>query len=99
MSRKPFFMLAAMGGLVAALAACASSTPALDGKFGMAIDAMHRTQVIDAEAGKKADAETHPGIDGVAAAGAMERYRASFKNPPEPVNVFNIGVGSSSGGH
>ncbi len=34
--------------------------------------------------------------DGVAAQAAVTRYQDSFKNPPPPTPVFNIGVGSAS---
>jgi len=85
-----------VGVLVAALAGCASHTPVLDSKFGAALSSAMVAQTIDADAGRKAAPVI--GIDGDAAASSMERYKATFKSPPAPVNVFNIGVGSSTGG-
>jgi len=79
------------------LAGCAATSPNVDSRFGSAVTAARTAQMIDPGAGAKS--ATVAGVDGAAAAGAMERYRTSFKTPPEPVNVFNIGVGASSGGH
>ena len=37
-----------------------------------------------------------PETDGVAAHAAVTRYQDSFKSPPAPAPVFNIGLGSAS---
>ncbi len=37
-----------------------------------------------------------PDTDGVAAQAAVTRYQDSFKSPPAPAPVFNIGLGSAS---
>jgi hypothetical protein len=91
---SPILLACAVGAVV--LAGCAAQSPVLDRKFGAAVQAARAMQAIDPEAGRTSGAVD--GIDGPAAAAAMERYRASFKTPPASVNVFNIGVGSSAGG-
>jgi hypothetical protein len=37
------------------------------------------------------------GTDGVILKSAIDRYQTSYEVPPPPVNVMNIGLGSSSG--
>jgi hypothetical protein len=38
------------------------------------------------------------GLDGPAADATIDRYHKSYETPPQPVNVFTIGIGSGSGG-
>jgi hypothetical protein len=79
-----------------ALAGCTSNTPRLDASFGEAVAMARAQQTLNPDASSNADPVA--GMDGVAAQGAMDRYNKSFKQPPAPVNVFNIGIGSSAGG-
>ena len=94
--RNEFSLMLFSGAVAAILLASCAQSPVLDSKFGAAVDAAKTMQVIDPNAGRT-DGPVN-GVDGPAAAAAMERYRASFKAPPATANVFNIGVGSSSTG-
>lgn len=95
MDCKIIFRSLAAAGLLASLAGCASTTPNLDQHFGEAARSTLSAQVVN----PKASANTAPvnGIGGEAAAAAVDRYNRSFKQPPPPVNVFSIGVGSGGG--
>ena len=77
------------------LAACTAPAPRLEAGFGNAVKAAVAQQTLNPEASLNTDPVA--GIDGRAAKNTIERYEASFKTPPAPVNVFNIGVGSSGG--
>ena len=78
------------------LAACSTTTPDYDNKFGDAVNEARLKMAINPEAGKKPDPVA--GIDGKAADGAMIRYQNTFKTPPPTGNVTNIGGSLSSGG-
>ncbi len=83
---------------VVVLTGCAGAdTPRLDARFGEAVRAARAQQTVDPEASRNADPVS--GIDGVAAKQAMDRYRDSFKRPPETFSVINIGgdLGGGSG--
>jgi hypothetical protein len=81
-----------VGGM---LTGCASNTPRLDANFGEAVETIKAQQTLNPDAPRNTDPVA--GLDGVAANGAMDRYNDSFKQPPAPVNVFNIGIGSGAG--
>lgn len=83
--------------LVLLLAACASSTPHYDKRFGEALRDARRAMTIDPDAGSRPDPVV--GIDGRAAAESQKQYQKSFKEPPRAVNVINIGgaIGGQSG--
>lgn len=76
------------------LAACATA-PNVESRIGEATKMAVAQQTANPDAAKNTAAPT--GLDGVAAAEAIGRYHQSFKSPPKTTNVFNIGVGSSSG--
>ncbi len=78
----------------AVLAGCAPTTPEWDRHFGEAERMMMAQQVLNPDAGMK-DLPTT--MDGPASRESVVRYRSTFKEPPAPQNVFNIGVGSGSG--
>ncbi len=61
------------------LAACASSTPGWDGRFGQDVRVLMARQVLDPEAVRN-DARV-AGIDSQAARAALERYQHSFAQP------------------
>lgn len=86
------------GALIAggALVGCATNTPRLDASFGAAVEMAKAQQTLNPGASSNTDPVA--GMDGVAAKGVMDRYNSSYKQPPAPVNVFNIGIGSSAGG-
>src|SRR5574340_480446 len=88
----------ALGGLLvlAALAGCAAKAPQLEQRLGEATAAAKAQQTINPEASRN----TNPvaGLDGQAANDVIDQDHKSYKQPPAPVNIFNIGVGSSSGG-
>ena len=86
---RPFALL--LLTLAATLGGCVSQTPIADRHFGEAALAARAQQTLDPDA--SAAPPTVAGLDGKAARHALERYHDSFKTPPKPVNVFNIGVG------
>lgn len=72
------------------LAGCANSpTPRYDAKFGHAVRAARQAMTLNP--GAATTAAPAPGMDGKSAAEAVGRYHDSFKAPPPPVNVINIG--------
>lgn len=86
----------ATGALIAggALAGCAPNTPRLDASFGGAVEMARARQTLNPDASSNADPVK--GMDGMAASAAIDRYNSSFKQPPAPTNVFNIGIGSGA---
>ncbi|MGV2290624.1 hypothetical protein AAHK20_18060 [Trinickia sp. YCB016] len=83
--------------LTAALGGCLSSSPIWDAHFGEAERAVTQAQIIDPHAGEHNPST--PGLDGKAAASAMDAYEKSFQAPAPAANQFVIGIssGSSSG--
>ena len=74
---------------------CANTnTPVYDSRFGDAVRNARQAMLINPKPSTSPDAAM--GIDGTAAALSAGRYHESFKSPPPPVNVINIG-GSVSG--
>lgn len=86
--------IALLLGLIA-LGGCADNMPYYNSKFGEAQTAATAQQIINPDASKNQDPVN--GLDGEAAASTIDRYHKSFENPPAPVNVFTIGVGSGGG--
>ncbi len=74
---------------VALLAACTSTSPSLDAKFGDAVRQARMQQTLN----PNASANRNPvlGIDGRAGATAQDRYQESFRTPPKTFEVINIG--------
>ncbi len=85
--------LAVLGS--ATLTGCVQTTPVWDSRFGEAQRMMMAQQVLNPDAGMK---EVPNSLDGGAARETVVRYRNTFKEPPPPQNVFNIGVGTSGSG-
>ena len=79
-----------------ALAGCMSSTPIWDKHMGEALRAVTQAQIIDPHAAERAQSTS--GIDGTAAAAAMDSYDKSFRAPTPSPNAFVIGVGSGTPG-
>lgn len=77
------------------LAACSTTTPDYDKKFGDAVREARLNMTINPDAGKNPDLAL--GMDGKAARETMLRYQNTFKSPPPAINVTNIG-GSLTGG-
>lgn len=75
--------------LLGLMAGCASNTPNYDAKFGDAVRAALQSQTLNPGAAVNQDPVL--GLDGKAAANALERYQDSFKSPPRVVEVINIG--------
>lgn len=88
------FVLAALLASIA-MVGCATKTPYLDEHFGEAVNAAKAQQTINPDASLNQDPVA--GVDGQAANGAVDLYHKSFVQPAATTNVFNIGVGSSSG--
>ena len=80
--------------LLCLLAACASTTPNYDAKFGDAVRGARQAQTLNP--GARADTDPVLGLDAQAAVKAQERYQESFKAPPKTFEVINIG-GAMSG--
>lgn len=75
---------------VVLLAGCAkSATPNYDARFGDAVRAGRLAQTLNPDAGRAPGPAA--GTDGKTAREAFGRYEDSFKAPPPPVNVINIG--------
>lgn len=84
--------------VLAALACgCAPVTPNYDAHFGAALRQAKLAMTLHPGAGKTGDPAT--GLDGRAAREAVERYQASFKDPPPATTVVNIGgpIGTAKG--
>jgi hypothetical protein len=78
----------------AGLIACAPTTPHLDTRFGDAVNTAKAQQTINPDASLNTDPVA--GLDGQAANAVIDRYHKSYEKPPAPVDVFTIGVGSST---
>lgn len=72
------------------LGACAETTKNYDAHFGEAARMTLASQVINPDAGKAISGDNT--LDGQAAKESVDRYRASFKEPPKTQNAFTIGV-------
>jgi hypothetical protein len=72
----------------------ASTTPYYDARFGEAVRQARALQTLNPEAGRHADPVL--GIDGPAAASALENYRESFRAPDRTFEVLDLG-GSGAG--
>ncbi|MBK0394006.1 hypothetical protein [Ramlibacter algicola] len=89
MTRPPLILAAA-----ALLAGCAiSPTPNYDLRFGDAVRNARLAQTLNPQPSTN-DVQ---GMDGAAAKNAGDRYQDSFKRPPPPVNVINIGGSIATG--
>lgn len=77
-----------------AVAGCAVYPSTVDDRFGASVKSAVMLQSVNPG--------TRPGaplaLDGEAAKFAVDRYQGSFQRPQPPVNVFNIGVGTSTSG-
>lgn len=76
-----------------AVAAC-STSPAFDRSFGESARLATFQQTRDPSATERNGDRPVDGIEARAASKTMDRYYKSFAEPPPPVNVFNIGLGS-----
>jgi hypothetical protein len=81
--------------LLVILGGCASTTN-FDESFGKSVTAIRISQTKSPMASLANKDKSIDGIEGRAAREAMQRYYQSFVEPPPPVNVFNIGVGSGN---
>jgi hypothetical protein len=85
------------GTLAAALllAACVTRSPVVDQHFGEAVNTAKAQQTVNPDA--SGDRDPVAGLDGQAADATIDRYHKSYETPPQPVNVFTIGIGGGSG--
>ena len=74
---------------VGSIAGCVSIYPNVDQQYGEAVRAATRTQTLNPRG--TPGPKQASGIDGMAAKETMDRYVKSFKEPPPPINVINIG--------
>lgn len=85
--------------MLAALAACAPTSPNFDRHFGETVPALRAQQTRNPDAPIANQDKMADGLDGRAAREAVERYHQSFSEPPAPENTFVIGVGSGADGN
>jgi hypothetical protein len=77
------------------VSACANTpTPQYDARFGSAVREARMLQTLN----PTPSMDPQLGLDGKAAKEAAGRYVESYKTPPPPVNVINIGGQISGGG-
>jgi hypothetical protein len=76
------------------LAACSTTTPDYDQRFGDAVRQARMRQTLNPTA--SANPDPVMGLDGKAAQEGIHLYHDSFKVPPPVVNVINIGGGVSA---
>ena len=79
----------AIAYLLVLLTGCASVTPNYDARFGDAVREAKLKMIINPNAGKNPDQVL--GMDGKAARETIIFYQNTYKEPPPPVNVINIG--------
>ena len=77
----------------ALLAACASSTPRWDARFGESVRGAIAAQVANPAAVRNQDPVA--GLDGKAARAALERYEQSFSTPPAAPPPMSISTGGA----
>ena len=75
--------------LLTLLTGCASVTPHYDARFGSAVREAKLKMTINPDAGKNPDQVL--GMDGKSSRETMILYQNTYKEPPPPVNVINIG--------
>ncbi|QVN22877.1 hypothetical protein [Burkholderia pyrrocinia] len=80
--------------LAFALAGCMSSSPVWDSRFGDSVRTVMQAQIIDPHAAEHTASAS--GVDGGAAAAALDNYDKSFKQLQPPANAFVIGIGKAS---
>ncbi len=85
----------AIAPLLCLFAACSTTTPDYDAKFGDAVREANLKMTINPDAGKNPDQAL--GLDGKSAENATVRYQNTFKKAPATTNVTNIGGSLSSG--
>lgn len=79
-----------------AMGACSHNPSTVDDNFGFSVRQLVKTQIANPQAPMHT---TSPApSDGQSAKSAIDRYQQSFDSIPLPTNVFNIGVGSGTGG-
>ena len=80
----------AIAFLLVLLTGCASPvTPHYDARFGNTVREAKLKMIINPDAGKNPDQVL--GMDGKAARETIIFYQNTYKEPPPPVNVINIG--------
>ena len=91
--------LAGAWALVVVLSGCAgpaapfgAATPAYDTRFGDSVRQALKAQTLDPDATARNLGKTTQ-MDGAAAKNSVDRYQDSFKEPPPPVTVINVGGG------
>ncbi|PWB54694.1 MAG: hypothetical protein C3F18_06595 [Nitrosomonadales bacterium] len=76
--------------LLILLAGCAAPAPNLDAQMGTAVEMARAQQTLHPQASQdKRPVET---IDGKSADALVDRYHKGFERP-QPVNIYNIGIG------
>ena len=80
---------AAIALLIILLSGCSTVTPQYDARFGSAVREAKLKMTINPNAGKNPDQVL--GMDGKSARESIIFYQNTYKEPPPPVNVINIG--------
>ena len=75
--------------MLTVLAGCSTVTPQYDARFGSAVREAKLKMTINPNAGKNPDQVL--GMDGKSSRETMILYQNTYKDPPPPMNVINIG--------
>lgn len=78
------------------LNACSNYPSPIDANFGGSVREFVNTQIANPEASQRMN--TSAKTDGQSVKASIDSYQKSFEVLPPPSNVFNIGVGSGTGG-
>lgn len=95
MSQRTTIKLIVLGCAALSISGCMTRYAAEEG-FGDTVRAARAQQIVNPDASRN----TVPpkGLHGAAAKATVDRYQKSFETTEPATNVFNIGVGTSSGG-
>jgi hypothetical protein len=85
----------ALATLCLLVGACASTSPDADARPGEAWSQLRAQQTFDPDAPQRHGQAT-TSLDGRATREGQERYVDSFRTPPAPQGIINIGVGGSA---
>ena len=90
-------LILACSATICLLSACKTfqTTPALDQSHGQALAALKAQQTFNPAAALQNGDRSVGSVEASAVTPAVDRYYKSFAVPPPPVNIINIGVGTS----
>lgn len=95
MTQRTTIKMIALGCVALSISGCMTRYTAEEG-FGDTVRAANAQQIVNPDASRNTVAPN--GLHGAAAKATVDRYQKSFEAAQPSTNVFNIGVGTSSGG-